>query len=64
LIFPITRATKPSFFFSGADGAGGILAAFFERGENLARLRPSIGKTASAGLRENQAALDDNIELP
>jgi hypothetical protein len=43
LIFPITRATKPSFFFSGAGGAGGISRPSLSAAK-LCSTSSSIGK--------------------
>jgi hypothetical protein len=48
------------FFRSGRRRRN--LAAFFERGENLLDFVVNR-ETSCAGLRENQASLDDNIEL-
>jgi hypothetical protein len=55
LIFPITRATKPSFFFSGTGGAVGIS-------------RPSLSAAkicSTSSSRGNRPALDfEKIRRP
>ena len=61
---PSDHASDEAFvLFFGSRRCRRNFAAFFERGENLLDFVVKR-EPAGTGLRENQAAVDENIELP